>query len=334
MQIKSRGAMGLAVSAMILVGVGAGVALAQAGRSPTASPPSSSDPKATLRSAYLDDVARRAGVDRSKLDAALKAQALDNVTWAEDNGFITKVEADAIRSAFETGDDGPRGPFGFRGPYGPGVGGFPLVGGLIDGSFRRESDDLTAAAGYLGMTTDELANALGTKTLAQVAADKGKPVDGLKQALRASQTSELDRAVSAGDITAAQKAALLARFDAGIDDVVNGIPPSITDLAGRLGVDRTKLIAAIRGAAIDQVDQQVAQGLITKAQADEMKQRIQSIPALPLGGFGPCGGFGNIGHFGPGFGPGFRPGFGPGMRVHDQDSNAGGNVNQEVTVTL
>ena len=105
---------------------------------------------------------------------------------------------------------------------------------------------------------------------------------------------------------------------------MNGIPPGLTDLASRLGVDRSKLIAAIKGASIDQVDSALAQGDITKAQADAIKQRIQSSPgALPLGGFGFCGGPGlGLGHFGFGFGlghfgfgfdhPGFRPD-GPGF---------------------
>ena len=40
---------------------------------------------------------------------------------------------------------------------------------------------LDTAATYLGMTTDDLATALkGGKTLAQVAGDKGKTVDGLR----------------------------------------------------------------------------------------------------------------------------------------------------------
>lgn len=331
MQIKSRGAMGVAVSAVIVIGVGAGVAIAQSGRSAAPSPSlSTSGSRTTSRDAYVNDVANRAGVDRSSLDAALRAQALDNVTWVEDNGFITKTEADDIRSAIKAGDSGPRGPFGFRGPYGPGFVGFPLHG-LFDGGFHHESDDLTAAASYLGLTTRQLADALATKTLAQVAADQGKPVDGLKQALRAAHKAQLDGAVSAGDLTGAQENALLARFDAGIDDVVNSVPPSITDLARRLGIDRAKLISAIKGAAIDQVDEQLAQGLISKPQADEMKKRIESRPALPLGGFGPCGGFGFTGRFGPGF----RPGFGPGRDDHaDEAPNADTNVSQETTVTL
>src|SRR4051794_22895246 len=70
---------------------------------------------------------------------------------------------------------------------------------------------LDTAATYLGMTTADLQTALaGGKTLAQVAADKGKTVDGLVTALTAQAKTNLDAAVAAGKITAAQEQTLLA----------------------------------------------------------------------------------------------------------------------------
>src|SRR5207247_10442587 len=106
----------------------------------------------------------------------------------------------------------------------------------------------------------------------------GKSVAGLEQALRAAQKTWLDSPVTAGNITKAQEDALLQRFDAGIGDLVNGIPPGLTDLASRLGVDRSKLNAHINGAFIDQVDTALPQVDITKAQADAIQHRIHASP--------------------------------------------------------
>jgi hypothetical protein len=80
-----------------------------------------------------------------------------------------------------------------------------------------------AAATYLGLTPDELRAQIDSgKTLAQVAADQGKSVDGLKAAIIAGAKTELDRAVAAGKITAAQEQKMLDDLKSHIDDLVNG----------------------------------------------------------------------------------------------------------------
>ncbi|MGZ4351942.1 MAG: hypothetical protein ACXVZ4_00230 [Gaiellaceae bacterium] len=73
----------------------------------------------------------------------------------------------------------------------------------------------------------------------------------------------------------------------------------LTDVAGRLGVDVSKLKDALKGAAVDQVNQAVKDGKLTQAQADAIIQRINS---------------GDFGHLGMGFGKGFGPG--PGFGGH------------------
>jgi len=291
--------MALAVAAVALIGGGAAAALAQ-----TSSPsPSTSTEQAkeASRDAYLDDVASNLGISRADLDAALQAQALDEVQWKEDNGFITSDEAAAIRERITPGQG--LGPHLGPAVHGPAIGGPPL------GHRLGESSILGAAAAFLGMTETELHDALASSTLAEVAGTQATSVDGLKEALRDAKQTELDGAVADGEITADQEQALLDRFDSGLDDLVNGIPPGITDLASRLGVDRSRLIAAIRDAATAQVDAALADGLITQAQADAAKQRIEASPALPLGGLGGCGGLGFAGVPGlPGLGhTGFRP---------------------------
>ncbi|HVP75052.1 MAG TPA: hypothetical protein VMS63_03440 [Gaiellaceae bacterium] len=88
--------------------------------------------------------------------------------------------------------------------------------------------DLSAAATYLGITTDALKTDLQSgKTLAQVAdATSGKSAAGLIQALVASGKSKLDAAVSAGKLTSDQEQTLLASLQQRVTDLVNGTRPS------------------------------------------------------------------------------------------------------------
>jgi hypothetical protein len=79
-----------------------------------------------------------------------------------------------------------------------------------------------AAAAYLGLTPAELRAQLESgKTLAQVAADRGKSVQGLKAAILAGAKTDLDAAVAAGKITAALEQQMLADLESHIDDLVN-----------------------------------------------------------------------------------------------------------------
>ena len=76
----------------------------------------------------------------------------------------------------------------------------------------------------------------------------------------------------------------------------------LDNAAKRLGVTSAKLEDALKGAASDRVDAALAAGRITKAEAQAMKDAIDS-GKLPLGG--------------PGLAPGFRHGFGFGFH-HEQ----------------
>jgi hypothetical protein len=76
-------------------------------------------------------------------------------------------------------------------------------------------------------------------------------------------------------------------------------------VAGHLGISTQKLEDATKAAAIDQVEADLKAGKITKAQADEMKARIEA-GGLPLFFGGPHR-FGDFGHRG---GPGGPGGFG------------------------
>lgn len=109
----------------------------------------------------------------------------------------------------------------------------PLAAGLTGGHRGfgygfGPSGDFSAAATYLGITTDVLKTDLRSgKTLAQVAdATSGKSAAGLIDALVASEKSELDAAVTAGKLTAAQEQTLLANLQQRVTDLVNGARPS------------------------------------------------------------------------------------------------------------
>ena len=67
----------------------------------------------------------------------------------------------------------------------------------------------------------------------------------------------------------------------------------IDDAAGRLGITPAKLSAALKQALLDRIDAAVAAGRISKAQGDELKQRINSNDFPLLGG-----GHRDFGHFG------------------------------------
>lgn len=79
--------------------------------------------------------------------------------------------------------------------------------------------------------------------------------------------------------------------------------------AKNLGIEPSKLSAALKKALEDRVDAAVAAGRLTKQQGAELKQRIES---------------GDVPFFaGPGGGPGFRHGFGgPHMFLHGLDAAA------------
>jgi hypothetical protein len=293
MRLRSRNAIAILVATAVLIG--AGVALAQS-QSPSPSPTPRQEKSVSLgRDAFLDDVARRLGIQRARLAAALKAMALADVKWAEDNGFITKARADVLRERINSGTGKGLGRFGLHGRLGPGLKGLGLRGGLLKGRFNRGFGLLEAAADYLGLPEEDLLDALRSRTLAQVARDRGKNIDGLQAALRSAKKADLDEAVAASEITAAQANALLSRFDSQIGDVMNGIPLGLTDLARRLGVARPRLIAAIKNAAIARVDEALSRGGVTEERAEAIKERIRSSPAWPFGGIGSCFGARRLG---------------------------------------
>jgi hypothetical protein len=124
------------------------------------------------RQALLNDVAKRLNIAPRKLkdafDAALAARRPPNVPYGP----------------------GPGGPPVPGGPGGPPPFGHPPPGPI--------GGELDAAAKYLGLTDAQLFQRLRSgKSLAQVAGDQNKSVQGLKDALDAEFKKRLDEIVNA-----------------------------------------------------------------------------------------------------------------------------------------
>jgi hypothetical protein len=185
---------GITVAAAALVGGGAAVAADRL------SPTQESD-------AVVADAAKQLGVDPSKLDAALTKALQNRVDAAVAAGQITKAQGAEMKARIAAGE-------------------VPLVGVGPGRGFHGEGHhfaDLDAAASYLGVTEAALETSLNNgSTLADIAQEQGKSLDGLKDALVAAATADLAQAVKDGRLTAAQQTKILADLPDRIDGLVNG----------------------------------------------------------------------------------------------------------------
>jgi hypothetical protein len=122
--------------------------------------------------AVIDDAAEELGVEASELSAALEKALENRVDEAVAEGRLTQEEGQALKERIGSGG-APLifGALGHHG-HGPGIGHFGV---------------LKDAAAYVGLTEAELRAALGEgKSLANVARDEGKSVNGLIRSLTTS----------------------------------------------------------------------------------------------------------------------------------------------------
>jgi hypothetical protein len=165
-------------------------------------------PQAESR-AVIDDAAKQLGVDAGKLDDALRTALANRIDRAVAAGTITKEQGEALKKRVESADTPLFGGLGFRGGFHFGHAG--------------PAGDTSAAADYLGMTQAQVFEALRSgKTLADLAKEKGKSVDGLVDAMVAATTKRLDEAVAAGKLTYAQRKEITASLKERVTSFVNG----------------------------------------------------------------------------------------------------------------
>jgi lambda repressor-like predicted transcriptional regulator len=153
----------------------------------------------------LDTAADYLGMDEADLRRALR-DGKSLVELAKERG----KSLDGLKKAL--GDE-PR--FG-HGPLGP------PEKGMLPGAFPG-SDLMERAADYLGMTGADVREALRDgKSLADLAKDKGRSVDGLKRALRDAIREDADEAVENGVLTEEQADRLAERLGSVMDRLVEG----------------------------------------------------------------------------------------------------------------
>ena len=154
--------------------------------------------------AVVNDAAKQLGVTPSALSSALKKALENRIDAAVAAGQLTKAQGDELKQRIESGE-------------------LPLFFGPR-GVPHEHFGGLDAAASYLGLSEAELHTQLESgKSLAQVAKDRGKSVDGLVQALVDSATKKLHAAVTAGRLTKAQEQQIVSGLKQRITDFVNGV---------------------------------------------------------------------------------------------------------------
>jgi hypothetical protein len=177
---------------------------------------------------FFDDVARHLGVSPAKLQTAINQAQVDRLNQLVKQGKLTKAQAGAIEKQMQQHHGVPFGPFG--GPFGTPFGGphpfgnhhfFRGHGHPMPFFFGSPMDSLQTAATYLGISPQTLGSDLRSgKTLAAVAKTKDKSVSGLEQAMVAAAKKQLDSAVKAKRLTAAQESTFLQALSSRIDMLV------------------------------------------------------------------------------------------------------------------
>ena len=218
---KRKLAVGVAGLAVLAGGGGAYAAGTSSSPSRTAAKPAD---LAAEQKAFLDDVAKRLNVTRDQLDAAVKGAAEARIDAAVAAGRLTKEQGEEAKKRLASG--------GLPWLGGPGLVGGPRVGPGFGhgGPGHAFGLGLDAAATYLGLSDDALRTQLQSgKSLADVAKAQNKDVAGLKAAMKAAITKQLDQAVTDKNLTAEQRTEILADVDDRLDDIINGNPPKRPD---------------------------------------------------------------------------------------------------------
>ena len=188
---------------------------------------SEADLSAKLRDGQsLADVAKAQSKDVAGLETAILDAAKADLDKAVADKKLTQSQADDISNGLKAHiDDIVEGSvkLRFRGPGGPGM-------------RLRFGADTAAAAKYLGLDESALRDKLRAgQSLADVAKAQSKDVQGLEDAIVASQKARLDQAVSDKKLTQSEADDMLAELKSHVDDLVNAKPPDRPALRARRG---------------------------------------------------------------------------------------------------
>ena len=171
----------------------------------------------------LADVAKAQSKDLDGLKTAILDAAKADLDKAVADKKLTQSQADDIYNAVKSHIDdvvAANGKLRFRGP------GFGFGFGA----------DTAAAAKYLGLDESALRDKLRSgQSLAAVAKAQNKDVQGLEDAIVASQKARLDQAVSDKKLTQSQADDILAKLKSHVADLVNATPPDRPAFHGRRG---------------------------------------------------------------------------------------------------
>ena len=161
--------------------------------------------------AVIADAAKDLGVSSADLTAALKKAMTARIDAAVAAGTMTAAQGAEAKARIASGE------IPLVGLGGPGRGHDGHGGGL---HFETSG----AAASYLGLTEAQLRTAREAgKSLATIAADRGKSVAGLIDAMVAAATKQVNAAVTAGNLTDAQRDDILATLEERITEKVNSV---------------------------------------------------------------------------------------------------------------
>jgi hypothetical protein len=205
MQVQLRGEKGDAMRRTIMTAGVAALAVAGGGAAIAATTLGSRQEESK---AVIEDAARQLGVTPSELSDALKEALENRVDEAVAAGRLTDEQGEELKEKLESEE-------------------VPLLGGLGHGHHRglgrHGFGNLETAASFLDMNEAELRDELEEgKTLAEVAEDEGKSVDGLVAALVADETNALAQAVLDGRLTQAQADRIAENAKERATDLVEG----------------------------------------------------------------------------------------------------------------
>jgi len=174
----------------------------------------------------LADIAKAQSKDLDGLKTAILDAAKADLDKAVADKKLTQSQADDIYNGLKSHIDdlvAANGKLRFHGPRGPGIRfGFGA--------------DTAAAAKYLGLDQSALRAKLRSgQSLADVAKAQNKDVQGLEDAIVASQKARLDQAVSDKKLTQSQADNILAKLKSRVADLVTATPADRPAFRARRG---------------------------------------------------------------------------------------------------